>query len=144
MQHPRWREGALSTGFIREEYPDGFAPRGSTVEEAHVLGAVAVAIDHLKNTRRRAISQQMTGSPVRFAKRRVVQVGAHALVFDVALDELEAAIAARADIAFIRKSKTRTQRRAQDGVIILAGKGRGSARDRDLFHRLGRPCIWVF
>ena len=58
--------------------------------------------------------------------------------------QLEAAIAARADIAFIRKSKTRTQRRAQDGVIILAGKGRGSARDRDLFHRLGRPCIWVF
>ena len=26
MQHPRWREGRLSTGFIAEEYPDGFAP----------------------------------------------------------------------------------------------------------------------
>ena len=26
MQHPRWREGAISTGFIAEEYPDGFAP----------------------------------------------------------------------------------------------------------------------
>ena len=24
MQHPRWRKGALSTGFIAEEYPDGF------------------------------------------------------------------------------------------------------------------------
>ena len=24
MQHPRWRKGALSTGFIPEEYPDGF------------------------------------------------------------------------------------------------------------------------
>ncbi|MFX6857624.1 3-methylcrotonyl-CoA carboxylase, partial [Acinetobacter baumannii] len=23
--HPRWRDGRLSTGFIREEYPDGFA-----------------------------------------------------------------------------------------------------------------------
>ena len=31
MQHPRWREGRLSTGFIAEEFPDGFkapAPRG--------------------------------------------------------------------------------------------------------------------
>jgi propionyl-CoA carboxylase alpha chain len=27
MQHPRWREGRLSTGFIAEEYPDGFSPR---------------------------------------------------------------------------------------------------------------------
>ena len=25
MQHPRWREGRLSTGFIAEEFPDGFA-----------------------------------------------------------------------------------------------------------------------
>ena len=26
MQHPRWREGRLSTGFIAEEFPDGFQP----------------------------------------------------------------------------------------------------------------------
>ena len=26
MAHPRWREGRLSTAFIAEEYPDGFAP----------------------------------------------------------------------------------------------------------------------
>ena len=26
MQHPRWREGRLSTGFIAEEFPDGFRP----------------------------------------------------------------------------------------------------------------------
>ena len=27
MQHPRWREGKLSTSFIAEEFPDGFKPR---------------------------------------------------------------------------------------------------------------------
>ncbi len=27
MQHPRWREGKLSTGFIAEEFPKGFAAR---------------------------------------------------------------------------------------------------------------------
>ena len=26
MQHQRWREGRLSTGFIAEEFPDGFSP----------------------------------------------------------------------------------------------------------------------
>ena len=26
MQHPRWRAGRLSTGFIAEEFPDGFQP----------------------------------------------------------------------------------------------------------------------
>ncbi len=24
MEHPRWKEGALSTGFIAEEFPEGF------------------------------------------------------------------------------------------------------------------------
>ena len=33
MQHPRWRKGALSTGFIAEEFPDGFKPREAEGEE---------------------------------------------------------------------------------------------------------------
>src|SRR3546814_6418916 len=35
MQHPRFREGALTTGFIAEEYPDGFtgAPASPRSEE---------------------------------------------------------------------------------------------------------------
>ncbi len=75
MQHPRWREGKLSTGFIAEEYPDGFKPRAPNAEEANVMAAVAASIDHLTNVRRRAISQQMSGRPVRFANRRVVRLG---------------------------------------------------------------------
>ncbi|MDX2258840.1 MAG: acetyl/propionyl/methylcrotonyl-CoA carboxylase subunit alpha [Hyphomicrobiaceae bacterium] len=75
MQHPRWRSGALSTGFIKEEYPDGFvgvAPAGDTLD---VLAAVAAAIDHLNNTRRREITHQMEGTPVTFANARVVDLG---------------------------------------------------------------------
>jgi propionyl-CoA carboxylase alpha chain len=75
MQHPRWREGRLSTGFIKEEFPDGFKPRAPEGEERTVLTAVAAAIDHLNNTRRRAITHQMPGEPVRFATRRVVRLG---------------------------------------------------------------------
>ncbi|MFZ1105446.1 MAG: acetyl/propionyl/methylcrotonyl-CoA carboxylase subunit alpha [Hyphomicrobiaceae bacterium] len=75
MQHPRWRAGALSTGFIAEEYKGGFklsAPEGETLD---VLAAVAVAIDHLSNNRRRAITDQMSGPAVRFSARRYADVG---------------------------------------------------------------------
>src|SRR4051812_36525593 len=44
MAHPRWQSGKLSTGFIAEEYPEGFlgtAPKG---EGAHLLASVAAAI----------------------------------------------------------------------------------------------------
>ncbi len=74
MQHPRWRSGNLSTGFIAEEYPEGFKPRSPGDEDLKILGAVAASVDHMSNSRRRAISHQMSGKPVRFAKRRVVKV----------------------------------------------------------------------
>ena len=75
MQNARWQSGNLSTGFIKEEYPDGFKPTTPEGANLKILAAVAAVIDHLSNDRRRAISQQMTGSPVRFAKKRVVKVG---------------------------------------------------------------------
>jgi propionyl-CoA carboxylase alpha chain len=75
MQHPRWRSGALSTGFIAEEYKGGFKPHAAAGEDLDALAAVAVAIDHLSNTRRRAITHQMAGPPVRFSERRIADVG---------------------------------------------------------------------
>ncbi len=51
MQHPRWREGRLSTGFIAEEFPEGFAPRKPAEEERVVLAAVAAAIELLRRDR---------------------------------------------------------------------------------------------
>ena len=47
MQHPRWREGRLSTGFIAEEFPDGFKAPQPTGDVVKTLAAVAAAIDHL-------------------------------------------------------------------------------------------------
>ena len=41
MAHPRWRAGRLSTGFIAEEFPDGFHPHAPEGERAEVLAAVA-------------------------------------------------------------------------------------------------------
>ncbi|MDX2288778.1 MAG: acetyl/propionyl/methylcrotonyl-CoA carboxylase subunit alpha [Hyphomicrobiaceae bacterium] len=75
MQHPRWRSGNLSTGFIAEEYPDGFKPTAAEGEALKVLAAVAAAIDHTNNARRRQITHQMDGTPVKFAHARVVMLG---------------------------------------------------------------------
>ena len=74
MQHPRWRSGNISTGFIKEEFPEGFKAITPAGEELKVLAAVAAVIDHQSNNRRRAITHQMTGRQVRFAKRRVVRI----------------------------------------------------------------------
>jgi propionyl-CoA carboxylase alpha chain len=51
MQHPRWREGRLSTGFIAEEFPDGFAPISPTPEDRKTLAAVALAAELLRRDR---------------------------------------------------------------------------------------------
>jgi propionyl-CoA carboxylase alpha chain len=75
MQHPRWKKGALSTGFIPEEFPDGFKPRVAKGEDLEVVVAVAAIVDHQSNLRRREITQQMSGERVRFATQRVVKVG---------------------------------------------------------------------
>src|SRR6185503_4141577 len=56
MQHPRWREGRLSTGFIAEEYKGGFKARAPQGEDLDILASVAIAIDHLGNVRRRQIT----------------------------------------------------------------------------------------
>jgi propionyl-CoA carboxylase alpha chain len=84
MQHPRWRSGAISTGFIREEFPDGFAARTPEGADLRTLVAVAAAIDHKSNQRRRAITDQMAGSPVHFASRRMVVVGPARQLVEVA------------------------------------------------------------
>jgi propionyl-CoA carboxylase alpha chain len=79
MQHPRWRAGKLSTGFIAEEFKRGFKSPLPEGEQLELFAAVAIAIDHLGNARRREISQQMNGPVVRFASRRIARVGAQVM-----------------------------------------------------------------
>jgi propionyl-CoA carboxylase alpha chain len=51
MRHPRWIEGRLSTGFIAEEFPEGFRPLGPTAEERAVLAAIACSIELVRRDR---------------------------------------------------------------------------------------------
>ncbi|PWB58298.1 MAG: acetyl/propionyl-CoA carboxylase subunit alpha, partial [Bradyrhizobiaceae bacterium] len=84
MQHPRWRAGRLSTGFIAEEYPDGFHPVPVAGETAHVIAAVAAAMDHVVGERRRRISGQMPGRAVTRERRRAVQINDREITLEVA------------------------------------------------------------
>src|SRR3982074_1834973 len=84
MHHPRWREGNLSTGFIAEEFPKGFAVRTPEGEIARRLAAVAAAIDHVLGERKRQISGQLNGRPVQRERRRAVWLERNEIALDIA------------------------------------------------------------
>jgi len=76
MQHPRFREGALTTGFIAEEYPDGF--QGAPADEESLTDLAAIgALVALTHATRAAMIDGQLGEPefpdqtqvVRIAKR---------------------------------------------------------------------------
>jgi len=75
MDHPRWRAGKLSTGFIAEEYSEGFQLRPPEGEGATLLVAVAAAIDHGRQARKRRISGQLGRGHVKAEAERVVRLG---------------------------------------------------------------------
>jgi propionyl-CoA carboxylase alpha chain len=83
MAHPRWRAGNLSTGFIAEEFRDGFHPQVPEGERAEVLAAVAAAIDHVLGERKRQISGQMTGRTVTRDSQRAVWLGEQEIKLEV-------------------------------------------------------------
>ncbi len=76
MQHPRWREGRLSTGFIAEEFPDGFRPLVAKGETERRIVVVAAHVDHILNERKRRISGQLREPEhLRFELERIVAMG---------------------------------------------------------------------
>jgi propionyl-CoA carboxylase alpha chain len=61
MQHPRFRSGELTTGFIAEEYPDGFAGAPADAELLRNLSAIAAFIATALADRARNIDGQLDG-----------------------------------------------------------------------------------
>jgi len=82
MQHERWRSGALSTGFIAEEFPRGFERVAPTGAIGHTIAGVAAAIDHLLGERKRKISGQLNTALTR-ERRRAVWLGDQVIHADV-------------------------------------------------------------
>jgi propionyl-CoA carboxylase alpha chain len=63
MQHPRFREGALTTGFIAEEYPEGFQGAPASGELLRGLAAFAAGMSFTEAARARLVSDQL-GDPL--------------------------------------------------------------------------------
>ena len=61
MAHPRFVEGRLTTGFIEEEYPEGFRTEDALHDDPRLLVAVAATLHRQMEERAAAISGQLSG-----------------------------------------------------------------------------------
>ncbi|NTJ64570.1 acetyl/propionyl/methylcrotonyl-CoA carboxylase subunit alpha [Agrobacterium rhizogenes] len=76
MKHPRWREGRLSTGFIAEEYPDGFAPVTPDEDQTALLSAIALSCSLIESNRRERYGDRLRPAAVPTRESWVVKLGA--------------------------------------------------------------------
>ena len=76
MQHPRWREGRLSTGFIAEEFPDGFHPIQPDEDDKAVLSTIAVAVELIRRDRLDRLTGRLAPHSGRLKRDWIVKLGA--------------------------------------------------------------------
>ncbi len=76
MKHPRWREGRLSTGFIAEEYPDGFAPVTPDEDQTALLSAIALSCSLIESNRRERYGDRLRSAAAPLRESWVVKLGA--------------------------------------------------------------------
>jgi propionyl-CoA carboxylase alpha chain len=75
MQHPRFRAGELTTGFIAEEYPDGFHGAATSQDFRRILAAVCAGNEFSLQGRARHISGQLDGALPVVASEWLVKLG---------------------------------------------------------------------
>lgn len=83
MDHPRFREGRLSTAFIAEEFRDGFAGVSPTYADQRKLAAVAAQINWKLQHRNVQISGAMDNHRRKIPSDWMVKLGDHALAVAV-------------------------------------------------------------
>jgi len=76
MQHPRYRSGEITTGFIAEEYPEGFFGAPADEQLLADMAVIGAMIGATSDARATEISGQLNGPPVQSGERVVVVDGA--------------------------------------------------------------------
>ena len=74
MQHPRFRAGALTTGFIAEEYPDGFTGAPPLPDLVRKLAALAATMSVYEVDRARSVDGQL-GQRLMPPENWIVRIG---------------------------------------------------------------------
>jgi propionyl-CoA carboxylase alpha chain len=74
MQHPRFRSGELTTGFIAEEYPDGFHGAATSEDLKRILAAVCAGNEFTLQSRARRITGQLD-DPLPVTSEWLVKLG---------------------------------------------------------------------
>lgn len=106
----------LSTGFIAEEYPEGFSAPEPKGVLARTLAAVATLMDHIGNERKRQITGQLrNGRPVEFSRERVCVLGDQR--FDASIDEQGEALIVRFSEGDQRAHRVSSQWRPGETVL---------------------------
>ena len=75
MQHERFREGALTTAFIDEEYPEGFEGAPQTEDALKVRAAIATQMQHFELMRAACIDGNYEIEENQIAESFAVQIG---------------------------------------------------------------------
>ncbi|MBP1804793.1 acetyl-CoA carboxylase biotin carboxylase subunit [Rubellimicrobium aerolatum] len=75
MEHPRFREGAITTAFIAEEWPEGFKGVQLPATEVRRVAAAAVAMHRVAEIRRARIGGRLDNHERKVGSDWVVQVG---------------------------------------------------------------------
>ena len=86
LDHPRFIKGNITTGFIAEEYPDGFSGVEPDKKMSALLAATALMLDRMKYDR---IAARETGFPIASdpVQERVAVIGQDHIVATVATDK---------------------------------------------------------
>ncbi|VWX51211.1 acetyl/propionyl/methylcrotonyl-CoA carboxylase subunit alpha [Novosphingobium sp. 9U] len=86
MQHPRFRSGELTTGFIAEEYPEGFTGAAASQETKVKIAAVAGFVATARADRSRRVDGQLA-TPLAPPSQWTVMIDK--AVYEVEIDEDE-------------------------------------------------------
>src|SRR5216684_2589024 len=84
LRHPRFIAGRLTTGFIAEEFPDGFQGAKPNEEERQLLAAVAAVVHHRAQQRDQQISGRLSPAKESGGADYVVVLGLDQLPVTVA------------------------------------------------------------
>jgi propionyl-CoA carboxylase alpha chain len=97
MAHSRFKDGRLSTGFIAEEYPQGFHPANAVHDRPSLLAAAAASVHHAYQERAAQIGGQVPGHERRVANAWTVRIGdtEHPVVIARTPDGFEGQLAGR-------------------------------------------------